>query len=151
MPFSHQVDRAAGRAFPAFGRSRYAWSVPGHRTTNPKYVAILAVASGLILLGGWLIRPEPTANQPAPIPSESELARLARLSQRRSLENTTACFSDVADDVQRALVHVPTVGATGIVWDAGFIITGRLDARVPEALMVSTSNCRSEWRSGGAA
>lgn len=113
--------------------------MPPPRSLNPRYIATLALISGAILLIGWFIRPAPTSDQPGPIPSEGELARLARLTQRRALEDTTDYFSDVADEVERSLVHVPTVNATGIAWDAGFIVTGRFEARVPETLMVATA------------
>lgn len=107
---------------------------------------MIAGVSAVILLAGWILRPEPRADRPAPMASEGELARLARLAQRRSLEDTAGYFSEVADSVQRSLVHVPTVHATGVAWESGVVVTPRVEDRVPDTLMVATGTTADRGR-----
>jgi S1-C subfamily serine protease len=90
---------------------------------NLKYVATLTLAAVLILTVGWFIRPRNEAAAPAERPSEGELARLARLAERRSLENMTAYFAGVAEDVDSSVVRTPTGDATGLVWNGTTIVT----------------------------
>jgi serine protease Do len=52
------------------------------------------------------------------------LQELARRVERRSLESMTAYFAGVAKDVDRSLVYVPSVGASGLVWDEARAVTG---------------------------
>ena len=92
---------------------------------NPKYVATLALAAVLILTVGWLIRPRDETTAPTALPSEGELARLARLSERRSLENMTAYFSGVAEDVDASVVRAPSGETSGLVWNETTIVSAR--------------------------
>jgi hypothetical protein len=82
------------------------------------------VAAGLILAAGWFLRPRDIPESPPPVPSETELQELTRRAQRRSLESTTAYFSDLATDVRPSLGYIPSVGASGIVWDESHVVSG---------------------------
>jgi S1-C subfamily serine protease len=90
---------------------------------NPRYIAALALSSCGLLLAGWWARPRDAAQQPASAPTETELAQLARRTERRSLENTSAFFAGLARDADASLVYVRTASATGIAWDATHIVT----------------------------
>lgn len=106
-------------------------------TRNSRYIAILASVSAAILIAGALLRPAPdTTTSAAPPPSETDLQRLARLSQRRSLESMTAYFSYVADGAARSLAFIPDAGVTGVAWGARTIIAPRIDLASPEAATV---------------
>jgi S1-C subfamily serine protease len=89
---------------------------------SPRYIATLALVAGGILVVGSLVRPSPKKDA-APAPSEGDLARLAQLSERRSLDNQSAFFAGVADRVASALVRLPEAGTTGIVWETNLIVT----------------------------
>jgi S1-C subfamily serine protease len=105
---------------------------------NPRYVAILALAACLILIVGWLIRPREVTPVAAPIPSESELAQLARRTERRSLETMTGFFAETARQVESSVVYLPSTGASGIVWQEGLVVTAPFDGRAVGALVVET-------------
>jgi hypothetical protein len=86
------------------------------------------VVSPTILVVGALLRPTPdAATSAAPPPSETDLLRLARLSQRRSLDNITAYFSYVADGAARSLMFVPGSDSTGVAWSERIVVTPRID------------------------
>ena len=88
-----------------------------------KYIAVLALAACLILGVGWLLRPREIPNSPAPLPTESELAQLARRAERRSLDSMVTYFAVTASDVESSIVYLPGVGTSGVVWGDGTIVT----------------------------
>lgn len=102
---------------------------------NPKYVAILAGVSAAILIVGALLRPtsDATTSAAPPPPSDTDLLRLARMSQRRSLDNITAYFSNVADGAARSLAFVPEADATGVVWSERTIVAPPIGLAPPSA------------------
>ena len=63
------------------------------------------------------------------MPSETELQELARRTERRSLESTAQYFSSVANDVQRTIAYLPSVGTSGVVWDASRVVSGPIAAQ----------------------
>ena len=102
---------------------------------NAKYIFTLAAVSVLILLLGSLVRPRPrSADQPQP--SETDLARLTRLTERRSLDTRAGYFAQLADDVATSVVRMPDAGASGVVWTTGTIATARFEPRFPTATLV---------------
>lgn len=87
-----------------------------------KYVATLAVAAGLVLAVGALVRPRvPLPEQPQP--SDTDLARLERLTERRALESAAAFLTRLADDVAPALVWIDAPGVTGVAWAGQVVAT----------------------------
>ncbi len=102
---------------------------------SPKYIVVLAVVSALILIVGSSLRPRPKVD---PGPSESELARLARLSERRSLDNMTGYFAAVANDLTASVVRVVDDRLTGVVWNNGLVVTPVLGRRVPDVVTIAT-------------
>lgn len=104
-------------------------------SANAKYIFTLAAVSVLILVLGSLFRPRPrSADQPQP--SETDLARLTRLTERRSLETRAGYFAQLADDVATSVVRMPDAGASGVVWTTGTIATARLERRFPATTLL---------------
>jgi len=110
--------------------------VPKHR--NPRYVAILALAACLILIGGWLAQPRDIPESPPPLPSDTELAQLARRAERRSLDSMSNYFAESAGQVGSSVVYIPGARTSGIVWNAGLIVTAPLRSGAFEAVAVAT-------------
>ena len=65
-------------------------------------------------------------------------SRLARITQRRSLDDMTEYFATVARDVQTAVVALPSLDRSGLVWEPGIILTARTESRFPVATILST-------------
>jgi S1-C subfamily serine protease len=84
-------------------------------TPRNRYIAILSAIAVLILVVGWQLRPR--RNSEAPL-SQADLTRLARLSQKNNLDGMAAYFSEVARQVNTALVWVEGFQSGGLVWDA---------------------------------
>lgn len=120
------------------------------RPISVKYVAALTVVSALILVLGALFRPR-SEGTPQPPPSETDIARLTRLTQRRSLETMTSFLSDVADDIAPHILFLGAGGPSGVVWDqAGTIATvppGSLTRRTSSALASpdATTDPSTSW------
>lgn len=89
--------------------------MPGYRPQR-KYVAILAVVCGLILVVGAKFRPKQVMETPM---SQAEMLRLQLASQRRNLEDLTAFFARVAQVATPGLVWVVGLEQSGVIWDAG--------------------------------
>ena len=103
------------------------------------YITTLAVvAAGILVVGYWLRPSQPTNDEPVLAPSETELSRLARITQRRSLDDMTEYFATVARDVQTAVVALPALDRSGLVWEPGVILTARNESRFPVATTLST-------------
>jgi S1-C subfamily serine protease len=103
---------------------------------NPKYIASLALAAALILIVGFLFKPRPPASEAPPPPTQVEIQRLARLSERRALDTMTEHFSAVARGVSPRVLHVSAGGGTGILWDPSLVVTAGSPA--PDSMMVTT-------------
>ena len=107
--------------------------------TNRHYVVTLALVAATILAVGSLLRPAPVADDRAPpSPPQADLGRLARLAQRRSLDNMTDYFAAVANDVEASVVGLRLLARSGVVWEPGLVVTTRLEPRFPDATVVST-------------
>ena len=92
------------------------------RPNDPKYLAILALASLAILVVGALSRPR---GQPESSPASvtAELLSLERISQRREVENIADFFSYVASQVEESVVLLSATRHSGVVWQAGEVVT----------------------------
>ncbi len=118
-------------------------SPPDTHTTvpvRPKYILILALSAAAILIIGSLVRPapNPASGTQAPIP-DTELARLAQVGQRRSIETQTAYLATLASNVAPGLVRVPDLETTGLVWSSGLVATARTRPRVSDGVTVTTA------------
>lgn len=95
---------------------------------NPRYLAILVVASLMILLGGALLRPDRSrrgeeAGSGQAAPSPTDLARLQRLTQRRSVEAVARVFADVAAQVENRVLSLDGIERTALVWSRESALT----------------------------
>ena len=107
--------------------------------TDRRYVTTLAVvAAGILVVGYWLRPSQPANEEPVQAPSQTELSRLARITQRRSLDDMTEYFATVASDAQTAVVALPNLERSGLVWEPGVILTVRTESRFPVATLLST-------------
>ena len=105
---------------------------------NRRYIVTLAGAAAAILVLGALLRPAPVADEPLPPPpSQAELSRLTRITQRRSLEAMKEYFSAVATDADRSVVRLRMLGRSGVVWAPGLVVTARLEQRFPPTTTVT--------------
>ena len=83
-------------------------------TSRNRYITILALIATLILIVGWQLRPQKASDVPM---SQADLTRLARLSQKSTLDGMANYFADVARQVDGGMVWVEGLQATGLVWD----------------------------------
>lgn len=75
------------------------------------------------MLVGTLMRPAKPVEQDAAPPSRVEMMRLERLTQRRSLDQTADFFAALASQVSPSLVRLDVLGRSGVVWDAGRVVS----------------------------
>ena len=110
-------------------------------STDRRHVLLLAIAAGLILILGIWARPKKSNDQSSQtITSPAELIRLERLTQRRTVQNMAAYFSDVAANAARHLVYLTDAGSSGICWDSeGTLISAVSESGFPSASRVRTS------------
>ncbi len=88
------------------------------RSYSAGYVTALALAAALILVGGWLARPRDQVHAPAPIPSEADLAQLARRAERRAIDDMNQFFARVAEDAAAAIVAITNPPVSAINWES---------------------------------
>lgn len=86
-----------------------------------KYPALLALVSVCILGAGMLLKPKEPRHQ-EPVLSQTEMARLQRLAQRRSLEDMNAYFGSLAKEAGTSVVRLKERAESGIVWDARTVV-----------------------------
>ncbi len=90
---------------------------------DPKYIAILAAASFLILVAGALIRPGDEQGESSPARVAGDLLQLERLAQRRDVERVADYFAEIASQVEESVVLLGGTGQSGVVWQAGEVVT----------------------------
>ncbi len=93
------------------------------QVTNPKYIAILAISSAVILTIGAFMRPKPQQTEPATTRTPGEIVRLEQLTQRRSVEDYAEYFAHVAGLVEQSVLLLGSSGHTGVIWDARTVLT----------------------------
>ncbi len=108
------------------------------KQVNRRYIVTLAIVAGAILGIGYAVRPRQPSAEPIQAPSQTELSRLTRITQRRSLESMAGYFATLADEVQGTVVSMSTLDRSGVLWEPGVVATVRLEARFPGATTVST-------------
>jgi len=112
--------------------------------TNRRYVALLAIAAGLVLILGIWARPKKGSDESLQtVASPAELVRLEQLTQRRTAQNMAAYFSDVAANAARHIVHLTDAASSGICWDT----EGTLISAVSESGFPSRSGVRTSQQS----
>jgi S1-C subfamily serine protease len=133
-PPSQTGASQTGAASPSAGVSRSGQHP--EEALNPRYIAILAIVAGLILLIGTLLKPTTEMVQPQQQPvSQTELVRLRRTAQKTTLENMSRYFSEVAGEFSAQVVRLPRLEASGLVWDDyGGIVTAAPGGWTPSAM-----------------
>ena len=106
-------------------------------TRNPRYIAVLAISAGLILGIGWRLKPGESVSPPVSAPSQVELSRLPSLIQRRSMDQMTEFFAEAAADLGPALIRLPSISSTGVLWSSNRVVTARLGWRFPAVVTVT--------------
>ncbi len=91
------------------------------RRLDNKYILVLAFVSGAILALGYLIRPPGPQGEAAPV--AADLLQLERITQRRNVELLADYFDSVATQVEPSVVLLSASQRTGIIWQAGEVVT----------------------------
>lgn len=118
-------------------------SPPPDAARNPRYVALLALAAAGILAVGSLLKPAKPSPQGVPAPSQTEIRRLQRLSQRNALETMASYFASVAADVGPGLLRLERFPLTAIVWSPELVVTAALGEPASEPMpLLETSGDR---------
>ena len=119
---------------------------------NPRYLAALAIVSLTILIAGAFLRPErgrgPDGEEATTVvtPSPTDLARLQRLTQRRSVEAVAQVFSDLAAQVEGRVLRLQGAARTALVWDRNRAVTAAGEPVHASELASARGN---EWRVTG--
>lgn len=108
--------------------------------TNRRYIVTITLVAAGILVFGSLLRPrQPSTDQPVPGLSQADRSRLARYAQRRDLDSMTDFFRTVVNDASGRIVQLPSLDRTGLVWEAGVVLTVRTERRFPDAATLATA------------
>ncbi len=107
---------------------------------NPRYIVILAIASGLILSIGWVLKPDESVSEPITAGSQVELSRLTSLTQRRSIIDMAEYFGEVAADLAPGVVRLRSVRRSAVVWSGERVVTARMTRRFPAAVTVAAAS-----------
>ena len=110
------------------------------QTADRKYVALLAVAAGLILVFGTWARPDNRRDDAPPVSSPAELMGLQRMTQRRNVQEMAVFFSEVAANASRHLTWVVDNRSTAVIWDIdGTLVTAAGKENFPAVTLVRTA------------
>lgn len=100
-----------------------------------RYPAVLAVISGSVLGLGLILKPD-HKQVPKPTISQTEIARLEKFAQRRSLQGISKYFSDLADEVSPQVVRIRRAGVSGLVWNGeGRIVAAQIRESGPGGVL----------------
>ncbi len=90
--------------------------------SDPRYIAVLASACCVILALGFAVKPGAVPEEAVPA-AASDLQQLSRFGDRRMLERIAGHFSYVATQVEDSVVLLAGTGQSGVVWQAGEVVT----------------------------
>lgn len=89
-----------------------------------RYLGILAAGSLLILVVGVLVRPDSGQEGASPALAPDILQRELLFTQRRQVDTIADYFSGVAAQVEESVVLLGVSRHSGLVWQAGQVVTG---------------------------
>jgi len=99
---------------------------------NPRYLAILGTASLTILIAGAIFRPRtPGPDETAAAGASTDITRLQRLTQRRSIDSFAEFFTELARQVDDRVLRLERGGRTAIVWGPSTAVTAGGSPRLP--------------------
>lgn len=93
------------------------------RKKDPKYIAVLALICFLILWVGALLRPRGQQHEASSTSVTGDILLLERMSQRREVELIAEYFAYVASQVESSVVLLGASGQSGVIWQAGEVLT----------------------------
>lgn len=102
-------------------------------TRDPRYLAVLAMAAGVILvLGNWL-RPDAGAEERTAqaLARDSALLQLPRLAQRRSIEDRTEFISQLVANLSPYVYRLEAANESAVLWNAATLVTALSAQRMP--------------------
>ena len=106
-----------------------------------RYVALLAVVAGMILVFGTWARPDKRRDDAPPVSSAADLMRLERMTQRRNVQQMAALFSEVAANAARHLTWAVDNRSTAVIWDVdGTLVTAAGKQDFPAITLVRTAD-----------
>ncbi len=110
------------------------------QSRDPKYIALLALVAGTILLVGNLVRPGRQQSKALQsVPTQAERVRLQRLTQKGTLEDMVAYFAAIAAEIAPRIVRITAAGTSGLVWDAeGLTVTSNGPQQAAQASVLET-------------
>ena len=109
------------------------------RRSDPRYIAVLAVACLVILLVGFAVKPGVVPEEV--VPASSDLPQLARYADRRMVERIAGHFSYIATQVEESVVLLAGTGQSGVVWQAGEVVTSARLGPFPQRSRTARSSC----------
>ena len=114
--------------------------MPNSASSNPKYIAVLALISLALLLVGATFRPGQRTAKQARNPAETtllqtEIARLQRLTKQNSYQSLAGEQAAAAREAARHLLRLPGLDRTAIVWGAQrMLLTAKPENTPPDEI-----------------
>jgi len=100
---------------------------------NPRYIAILGISAITILVAGAIFRPRtPGPDETAAAGASTDITRLQRLTQRRSIDGFAEFFTELARQVDDRVLRLEEGGRTAIVWGPAEAVTAGGSPRLPD-------------------
>ncbi len=117
------------------------------RRTDPKYIAVLAVSCLLILVVGAWIRPS-GGHEGNQANVAADLLQSERIIQRQQVEQIADYFAHVASQVEDSVVLLGETGHSGVVWQAGQVVTAARLGPFPAQDKTALGNREVELKTG---
>lgn len=102
---------------------------------DPRYLAVLALAAGAILvIGNWL-RPDPNGEDGSNqvLVGDSSILQLPRLTQRRSIEDRVEFVMQAIAGVDRYVFRLKGADQSAVLWNAATLVTSLGASRTPSS------------------
>lgn len=112
---------------------------------NPRYIAVLAAAAGVILLLGTLLRPSaPSSETGSVAPPPADVMRLQRLTLKRNVQGFADYFTELAGQVSAYIVRLEVSDRSAVVWAPERLVTAP-DAHPHPQLDRAVGSAERSW------